>query len=404
MKIVYLHQYFNTPNMSGSTRSFEMARRLVAAGHEVQMITADRGQVPNGSSGRKTIEAGINVNWINIPYSNHMTNGQRLKAFAKYAARATSQACGMQPDIVFATSTPLTIALPGVISSKRRQVPLVFEVRDLWPALPIAVGALRNPVVIRAARMLEKFAYKNSNHIVALSPGMKQGIVDSGFPEARVTVIPNSCDVDLFDIDWREGVSWRAKQEWLGASPLVVYIGTIGRINGVEYLAKLAASTARLDSDVKFLVVGSGAEEDKVRSQASELGVLNRNFFMLPPVPKNEVPKILSAATISTSLFTDVKEMEANSANKFFDSMAAGKPIAINYGGWHAEMLDKKNGLYLDRDVEIASVKLVAAIRSADWLENAGEWSKSHRNDFSRDRLASQFEQVLLTAAEYKKN
>jgi glycosyltransferase involved in cell wall biosynthesis len=290
--------------------------------------------------------------------------------------------------------------LPAVYSSWRRRVPMVFEVRDLWPELPIAVGALTNPVAIAGARWLERFAYRNASRIVALSPGMKDGIVHTGYPADQVSIIPNGCDLDLFDVDQAVSTEVRARYSWLGDRPLVVYAGTMGRINGVSYLARLAAATLSRDPNARFLVIGAGADAPTVRRTAEELGVLNRNFFMMPNVPKAEVPAILSAATIATSLFVDLKEMWANSANKFFDALAAKKPVAINYGGWHADLLANGAGLVLDpHNVEEGADKLVAVLRDQAWLRNASDAARRLSEQFSRDRMGRELEQVLYSAA-----
>lgn len=148
MKILYLHQYFTTPSMAGGTRSYEMARRLVAWGHEVHMITTDReGIFDPKQKWYETDEAGIHVHWTPIPYSNKMSYGQRIKAFFAFSWRAARKAAKIGGDVVFATSTPLTIAIPGVYASKRLKIPMVFEVRDLWPELPIAIGSSKKSFI-----------------------------------------------------------------------------------------------------------------------------------------------------------------------------------------------------------------------------------------------------------------
>ena len=114
---------------------------------------------------------------------------------------------------------------------------MVFEVRDLWPELPIAIGALKNPFLISAARLLEKYAYKNADRIVALSPGMKEGITKTGPGEDKVAVIPNSCDRGLFRVPPEEGERLRRRYDWLVDRPLVIYLGTFGKVNGISYLA-----------------------------------------------------------------------------------------------------------------------------------------------------------------------
>jgi len=185
--------------MSGGTRSYEMARRLVKEGHEVHVITSNR---DGGSTGKsrwyQTIEEGIHVHWLQNIYSNKMGYVERIKSFLRFAVLAANKTASIPVDVVFATSTPLTIAISGVYASKKHRVPMVFEVRDLWPEVPIAIGAIKNPIIKKLARRLESFAYKNSHRIIALSPGMKEGIARTGFPSNKISVIPNSCDFDIF--------------------------------------------------------------------------------------------------------------------------------------------------------------------------------------------------------------
>lgn len=402
MRILYLHQYFTTPAMPGATRSYEMARRLVALGHEVTMVTSHREQ--NAGRGRgwfQTEESGIQVHWLPVPYSNRMAYRDRLRAFAHFAWAAGRRAAGIGGDVVFATSTPLTIALPGIYAARRAAIPLVFEVRDLWPTVPIALGALRNPLAIAAARRLERLAYHHSARVVALSPEMKAGVVEAGYPAERVVVIPNGCDLDTFDVDPEMGLALRRRYEWLQDRPLVVYTGTLGQVNGVEYLAWLAAATHRIDPSVRFLVIGEGREEERVRATAGELRVLDKNFFMLPSIRKSEIPGWLSAADIATSLVIDVRELWANSANKVFDALAGGRPVAVNHEGWLATLLRETGaGLVLDAgDTALAAAQIVQALNDRRWLERAGEAAReTARARFDRDRLAAALDGVLRDA------
>jgi glycosyltransferase involved in cell wall biosynthesis len=395
MKIIYLHQYFNTPSMPGGTRSYEMARRLVAMGHEVNLVTSWR--EPDGRKGWfTTVEVGINVHWLPVPYSNRMSYKQRIASFFKFAWGAARKAASLPADVVFATSTPLTIALPGIYAARRQKVPMVFEVRDLWPELPIAIGALRNPVARKAATLLERFAYQSSTEIVALSPGMADGVVATGFPSSHVTVIPNSSDLDLFcpNSEWR--TNFRAQQGIAEDQILIVYAGTFGRINGVGYLPQLAAALAG-DTRFRFLSVGDGQEFEDVKALAQKLGVLNRNFHMLARVPKVDMPKVLAAADFASSLFIPLPAMEANSANKFFDGLAAGCCMAINYGGWQAEILDESGaGLLLARDVALAARQLQEFADHPEQIAKAKTAARQLAEErFARDKLAAQLEEVL---------
>jgi glycosyltransferase involved in cell wall biosynthesis len=403
MKIIYLHQYFNTPTMSGFSRPYEISKRLVKMGHEVHIVTALReGPKSKCSDWIETEEAGIRVHWCPLPYSNQLAYRARIRAFIKFAVLAGPRMANIRGDIVYASSAPLTIALPAVYASWRHRVPMVFEVRDLWPQLPIAVGALKNPVAIAAARALERFAYRRSRHVVALSPDMKAGVVATGYPAEQVSVIPNSCNFNFFDVDPDSGHQFRERYEWLGDRPLVVYTGTLGIMNGVEYLARLAAAVSKRDADIRFVVAGTGKEEERIRRMAESLNILDKSFFMLGSLPKTEMPSLLSASNLTTSLFIDVKEMWANSANKFFDSLAARRPIAINYGGWQAVMIRESGaGLLLDvHDVEASADQLVARLRDPEWLAAAG--SAAHRlgrNRFDLDDLTRQLNDVLIAAA-----
>lgn len=400
MRIVYLHQYFNSRSMSGGTRSFEMARRLVSSGHDVHIVTTFRQQTKL-KGWFQTEEAGIYVHWYPIAYSNHMNYFKRIAAFIKFAFVAAQKATSLKVDLIFATSTPLTIGLPAVYAARKCRVPMVFEVRDLWPDVPIAIGALKNQTLVYIARKLEKFVYRNSARVIALSPGIREGVAKSGYPEDFIKVVPNGCDFDLFEVSLEIGKSFRNKYAWLKNRPLVLYSGTLGKINGVDYLVRLAAQVKSLDSEIRFLVVGEGREESHVRELAEKLEVLDNNFFMLPALPKEDMASIYSAATIVTSLFVDLKAMEVNSANKFFDALAAGRPIAINYGGWQAELLkDAGAGLLLDwQNLDASARYLTSKLRDKRWLEAAGNAARDlGRSRFCRNTLYGLFEQQLNNA------
>jgi glycosyltransferase involved in cell wall biosynthesis len=346
-------------------------------------------------------EEGIKVHWLKNPYSNKMKYSDRIRSFLKFALFSAHRASSIDADIVFATSTPLTIALPGIYTAHRKKLPMVFEVRDLWPELPIAVGALKNPIFIKLARELEKLAYRNSTRIIALSPGMKAGILNTGYSEDRVTIIPNSCDIEFFKINTKFNKKVRSENKWLGDRPFLLYAGALGTINGVDYLAKVASISAEIDPKIAFVVLGDGREQDNVIHEAQNLGILNRNFFILPPVNKYQIPYWFAAADMAISLFLNIEEMWNNSANKFFDALAAGKPIAINYRGWQADLISESGcGLLLDPiNLEDAAHKIVNKINDKNWLKKAGQAARNIGQErFCRDKLSKILEQVMADA------
>lgn len=382
--------------MPGSTRSYEMARRLVSWGHEVNMITSWR---QGGKEGRwfQTEEEGIHVYWYPVRYSNHLDFWGRIKAFSEFSIHASIRAATLSADVVFATSTPLTIAVPGLFAAKKLDVPMVFEVRDLWPELPIAIGALDNLFLRYASLWMERLAYRNSAQIVALSDEIAKGVKRTGYPPYRVHIIPNSSDLDFFSC--AESVdSFRAALPGLGEHPLLTYAGTLGEINGVSYLVEIAAAAKSAAPGLRFLVVGDGKEADSIKEKAASFEVLNNNFYMLPQVSKLEMPRILEASDVALSLFIDLEAMWGNSANKFFDALAAGKPVAINYGGWQAELLRESGaGIRIPaNDPSAAAKQLGDWVSDRESLRQAGLAARQlAEKRFDRDKLAKELERVL---------
>ena len=402
MRILYLHQYFRTPDSPGGTRSYEMARRLVAAGHEVFMITADDGDDRKLGELRQTDVAGIKVYSVAVPYSHMMNYATRIKSFLQYSWYAARTASKIPADVVFATSTPLTIAIPAVYAARMQRIPMVFEVRDLWPEVPIAMGVIKNPLLKLASRWLERFAYKNSKRVVALAPGMKDGVVATGYPADQVAVIPNGCDVDLFQADMNKAQEIRNSRSWLGERPLVIYAGTLGVCNGVDYLARLAEKVYALDPEIRFLAIGEGREKAKIVELASSLGVLEQNFFLMNPIPKNEIPGWLAATDMVAAVLTGPPVVWKDAvSNKFFDALASGKPIMNNFVGWQSTVsVDEGVGIIVDpEDLDSAARDLVDVMHDRDWREAAGARARRlAQTRFNRDILAGQLETVLCDA------
>lgn len=401
MRIVYLHQYYNTPAMPGGTRSYEIARRLKGLGHAVTVVTSERSQ-SRGFEWVITDEEGVEVNWLPVPYSNHMGYGERVRAFARFAYESAKRAAAIPADLVFATSTPLTIAIPGVFAAKKLKVPMVFEVRDLWPEVPIAIGALKNPALRVLAQWLERWAYRNSEAVVALSPGMRDGVIRAGYDSARVAVIPNSSDNADFEVGEERRATWRAKRPWLGSRPLLTYPGTFGRINGVDYIVPIARKLKDIAPDVRILLIGDGVEKAAVQRMAAEAGVLDVNLFVEDSVPKAQMPDVFAGSDMICSFVIDIPELFANSANKVFDTFAAARPILINHGGWQAEIIGQTGcGLVTEGlSAEAAAQVLAERLQDPVWLAQAGKAAKRLATErFDRDVLVDQLNEVLIAAA-----
>jgi glycosyltransferase involved in cell wall biosynthesis len=401
MRIVYIYQYYCNPQMAGGLRAYEHARRLVAHGHTVHVITTDITPGKRALGWRHTNDDGVDVHWFSVPYSNTMSYARRIRAFAEFMVLAGAKAARLRADLVFATSTPLTVAVPGVLAARLRRVPFVFEVRDLWPEVPIDMGALRHPAARRLAGALATFAYRNAEEVIALSPGMAAG-VEARRPGTRTTVVPNAADLALFAVEPGAVRRFRAEHRWLGDRPLIVYTGALGAVNGVDYLVRAARRMRDLDPEVRFLIVGHGKEWDDTARLAAGYGLLDDTVQMWEKVPKAQLPVILGAATMSTSLVRPVRALWDNSANKFFDALAARRPIAINYGGWQADVLHESGaGLVLDPDdADAAAATLAHHVRDELWLKRARDAAyRVAVEQFSRDLLFERFEAVLNRSA-----
>ena len=236
MHILYIHQYFTTPEEGGGTRSYEFARYLVKQGHKVTILTGTELNNPLAGVKQKKDEyiEGIHVIYLKTPYSNYMSSKKRFYSFVDFSLRATLFGIRIKKyDLIFATSTPLTVAIPGIILSFLRRVPMIFEVRDLWPEVPIQMGVIKNPFIIKFLHCFEIFTYRHATHIIALSPGMVRGILATGVVKNKVTMIPNYCNLDFF----KPG---KPKVNSLGKlvynNHIIAYSGAISEANTLEVI------------------------------------------------------------------------------------------------------------------------------------------------------------------------
>ena len=396
MNILYLHQYFNTPSMPGSTRSYEFAKRLVARGDTVHMVTTNW----QGKSKLSfTNESGINVYWAPIPYANKMNFLRRIWAYLGYVWFTFIIGHKLNYDLIIASSTPLTIAIPALWLKRAKRAKMIFEVRDLWPQLPIAIGALKSPIMIKIAQFLEKKAYAGSEKVIALSIGMNS-VLKERVPSNKISVVTNLSDRKKFKVSDQKGINFRKNYPGISNHPLIVYTGVFGRVNGVIYLVEIAKEIQKINPNVRFLLTGDGFEKEKIQKQSIKYNLLNKILFMERYLPKNEMPDLLSAATITTSFFIDLPEMGHNSANKFFDGLAAGKPIMINYGGWQADLLKESGaGFIIPQNNSSQAAKILNDVLTND--ETLNQMKKASRqlsHQFDINTNFRKFETVIDSA------
>lgn len=341
MKILYFHQHFVTPQGAGGIRSYAMARRLIERGHQVTMVCGSIGGGNTGLSGpytkglRRGMVDGIDVIELDLAYSNHDGLLKRSLTFLTFALRSVALALHEPYDLVFATTTPLTAGIPGIVARWLRGKPFVFEVRDLWPELPRAMGVIRNPLVLWAMGVLEWASYRSAHALVGLSPGIVEGIQHCGVPRERIALVPNGCDLDLFA---QESTPWRP--EGVAAKDLMaVFAGTHGIANGLNAVLDAAAELKRRGrNDVKLLLIGSGKLKAGLQQRAQREGLDNVVFH--DPVNKARLAGLMAATDVGLQVLANVPAFYfGTSPNKFFDYIAAGLPTLNNYPGWLAEMI-----------------------------------------------------------------
>jgi glycosyltransferase involved in cell wall biosynthesis len=253
----------------------------------------------------------------------------RVAAFLKFYLKAIKGAGSLpRPDIIYASSTPPTVGEMGRRLARRWDVPFVFETVDVWPDVPIGMGIVRNRMVGRWLTHRVDRIYQDADLVVALSEGMKAQIVRHHVPEQKVFVAHNGTNLQAFPYSVRPG---RAELN-------VIYAGTVGIANGVSVLADLSLLLEKRGvSGIRFTVLGGGNDLSRVKGRVAALGRTNIHF--VPSVPKQEVAEHFSQADAGVVTFAPFKVLEANSANKFFDYLASGLPVIINYEGWQAEYL-----------------------------------------------------------------
>ncbi|MEP0841861.1 MAG: glycosyltransferase family 4 protein [Phycisphaerae bacterium] len=395
MHIAYVHQYFATPRGSTGTRSYEFARRWAAAGHRVTVITSTAqltaADVPGGDISRRRdfVIDGVRVIALPVAYSQKMGKPARMAAFARFMLASTWTLLRLRDvDVVYATSTPLTVAVPALVRRWLRKTPYIFEVRDLWPAVPVELGYLLNRWLIRTLRGLERRAYLDSAGVVALSPGMRDAIAAVVAGRRDILVAPNCCDLDRFRPDL-DGQKVRRKLGWEGRF-VCLHAGAMGQVNGLDQLIRVA-DRLREDPAFLFVLAGDGRERPALVDQVRRRGLGNVRF-----VGGGEIRGQLvlgNAADVCLVTVAPHPVLEHNSANKLFDALSAGRPVAINYSGWQRDLLEAEQaGLGCARGDEGA---FAANLR---WLKDhpseRAEMGRRARllaeTRFSRDRLAAE--------------
>ena len=373
MKLLYIHQYFKTPEEPGGTRSYWISQELIKRGHQVVMITGSNKNHPD--SAIEHVD-GIEVHYIKNEYNNYMSALSRIKSFISFMFKAIGEGCRQKDvDLVFATSTPLTTGAVAIALKWLKGWKYVFEVRDLWPEALIQEG-VDNPVVVWALRLLEKMSYGKAEHVISLSPGMEEGVLKVGISKSKSTMIPNMAKPDKFyprspspeimaqfDIDIHKFN--------------IIHFGSMGASNGLGYIVNAAKVVQeRGADDLNFIFLGDGSTQPMLKDMVKGYGL--RNVQFLGDHGMEVVSEIVNCCDASIVSFNNVPILATNSPNKLFDSLSAGKPVIVNSSGWTKDLVEKDNcGFFVDPDNPNDLVdKLLEVKDNKELLKQWGENSR----------------------------
>lgn len=335
MRIVYLHQYFKTPEEGGAVRSFYVASKLVEEGHTVDLITSH-----NSADYYIKRVNGVRVHYCPVPYDNKFGTLKRIWSFLRFAFTALDLAKRLKPDLCYATSTPLSIGWIALRLNKRKGTPFIFEVRDLWPEAPKQMGVLRNRILLRIASRLEKRIYYQADKIVALSPGIAQS-VNTLVGREKIIMVPNFSNCELVQELEQEGLS-RLKPDVLR----IAYTGALGKVNNMSLLGDVIRLISQTEG-IELCISGEG----KYAHQVEEWCGVSTNAKYVGHLSKQETYELLLNSDICLTTFLDLPVLETNSPNKFFDGLACGAICLVNNSGWVKELVEENEcGFQFNRD------------------------------------------------------
>jgi glycosyltransferase involved in cell wall biosynthesis len=302
-------------------------------------------------------------------------------------------------DLVWGTSPPIFQGLAAWAAARLKGAAFLFEVRDLWPTFAVAVGVLRNPLLIRLSGGLERFLYARADRVVVNSPGYVAHVQARGARE--VDLVANGVDVAMFD-PGADGQGYR-QANGLEGKFVAMYAGAHGLSNDLGVVLS-AAERLRQVSEVVFVLVGDGKEKPALVAQARAMGLSNVRF--LPAVPKAAVPEALAAADACIAILKPLEVYRTTYPNKVFDYMAAGRPVILAVDGVIRSMLEEAGaGIFVspgDPEALASAVRRLASDR--DLGREMGRAGRAYVTEhFDRPRLAAEMAGVMAATLEARR-
>ncbi len=405
MRVLYLSQYFPPEVGATQTRAYEMARHLVLAGHQVTVLA----EVPNHPSGvihpgyrgrlyeRAPLE-GMDVVRVWVRTWPEKSLGRRLVFYISYmfgAILAGLLLARGRYDVMLATSPPLFVGGAALALGFVRRIPLVFEVRDLWPESAVVLGELTNPRAVRLASHLEEMCYNRARSVVAVTRGIRDRLLERGLPSDKVVLIPNGANTALFCPDPAGGAAIRAELGLQDAF-IVLYAGIHGLAQGLETVLE-AAFLLRNERGLRIVFVGEGPRKAVLIERQRELGLTNVTF--LPEQPREHMPAYLTAADVALVPLRRLELFEGAVPSKLFDAWACACPVILSIEGEAHNVLEEAGGgLFVPPEDAEALAQAIRRLKADPRpLKGWGQAGRAHTEaNYSRRALAARLERLLL--------
>lgn len=408
MHVLYLAQFYNEPQDAGAGRHYAFTRTLAEKGHRVTVITGQEnyrtGRIPDRFAGRvvhREEKEGMAIlrTWV--------LTGHRRRFALRYLNHMTFLMTGLwaglrakpRPDVVVASSPPLFVAVAGGLLSWLRRAPLITDIRDLWPESVVALRLPVNPIVVKAGFALARWVYGRSRRLIAVTEGIRDGLCKQGQPEEKITTIPNGVDLNLYEGSPAE--SCLRESHHLTDKFLCVYVGGMGPVHNVGTLVE-TAQILRDRPRLHFLLIGDGGEKPALMKKVKELGLTNVTF--LDPVPKQDVPGVLSSADVCVYSLRNDPFFKGTFPNKNFDYLASGCPVVLAVEGESRDLVEKAGAGYVvtpESAAEMADAISRVVSLPVDQREQMGRRGRSYvLANFHRRDLAARFSDLVESLGE----
>jgi glycosyltransferase involved in cell wall biosynthesis len=394
MHILLIHQVFAALYEAGGTRHHEFACYLSERGHQVTVITSPVSYLTGSALSPRTKDEeeqemgkGVRVIHAYTYMAPHKSFLHRFLFFISFMVSSFWIGLGIKNvDVVWGTSPPIFQGVTAWALARLKGVPFLFEVRDLWPAFPIAVGVLRNRFLIRASLWLERFLYRRADQMMVNSPGYLDHVKERG--ARHVELVPNSADPEMFD-PANDGSIFRTRHG-LKDKFILLYAGAHGMSNDLGVALESARLLAQTAPEVCIVFLGDGKEKPALEKKAAELGL--SNVLFLPPVPKTGMAEALAGADACLAILKPVEEYKTTYPNKVFDYMAAGRPVVLAIDGVIREVVEAAGCGFFCQPGDPEKLAEAVEILNADpgrsrKMGLAGR--KYLEEHFSRDKMAA---------------